>query len=121
MLKPIAICLLLLIYCMANAQHTDVLPHQQLKDTLDKQLAKLKKMSAELDSIQATQLQRLSEHAHNSDSTNMARGIDAFVRLKQGQDKKLTTQLWIKGSFFACMLAVTVVGFLRRKRQKVKG
>lgn len=121
LLKTIFTCLLLLAAAFAKAQHIDTLTNKISKDTLDKQIANMKKMQAKFDSMQAVQLQQLQDKAHVSDSINMARGLDEFVRLKAEQDKKLTTQLWIKGSFFVCMLAVTIVGFVRRKRQKVKG
>lgn len=112
--------LLLGVYA-ANAQHLDTLPNKLSKDTLDKEIANMKKMQADLDSMQAVQLQRLSDKAHESDSINMARGLDEFIRMKKERDAQLTKQLWIKGSFFVCMLAVTIVGLIRRKRQKVKG
>lgn len=92
-----------------------------MQDSIAAGMVKLKQIQADLDSMNARQLQRLKAEAMVHDSINMVRGMDEFVRMQKEKDKKLTQQLWIKGSMFSLMLCVTIVGAVRRRKQKAKG
>ena len=113
--------LLLMISITAVAQHKDTLPHTAMQDSIAAQVAKLRQINADMDSLQAHQLERLKAEAMARDSANMARNMDAWVRQQKENDEKMKRQLWIKGSLFAVMLAVTIVGFVRRRKAKVQG
>jgi len=92
-----------------------------MQDSIAAGMVKLKQIQADLDSMNARQMQRLKDQATVQDSASMARGLDALVRIQKERDKKLTQQLWIKGSMFTVMLCVVIVGAVRRRKQKAKG
>jgi len=92
-----------------------------MQDSIAAGLTNLTQVQANLDSMQAKQLNHLKEEAMMRDSINMARGMDEFVRMQKEKDKRLTQQLWIKGCMFTIMLAVTIAGAVRRRKQKLKG
>jgi len=115
------ICALMLGAFAANAQHLDPLPASLSKDSLDKMVARTQQVKDNLDSLQAHQLEKLRSQQAADDSINLARNMDEYVRMQKEHDAQVKKQLWIKGSLFGVMLVVTVTGFVRRKRQKVKG
>lgn len=114
-------CLLALNCLTVHAQHADTAIHTPMQGSIAAGMVKLKLVQANLDSMQARQLQRLRDEAMVRDSINMVRSMDEFVRMQKEKDQELTRQLWIKGSMFSLMLAVTIVGAVRRRKQKAKG
>jgi len=81
----------------------------------------MRQISADMDSLQAHQLDRLKAEAMQRDSANMVRTMNEFMERKRQEDERMKKQLWFKGGMFTFILAVTIVGVVRRRKQKVKG
>ncbi len=121
MFSKLFCCLAVFAVLTLHAQHKENPGPSALQDSIDKGLAKIKQMQARIDSVDKAQLQKLADKTAASDSANMARGLDEYMAEKKEQDKRMVKQLWIKGSVFVFMLGATIVGFVRRRKQKVKG
>lgn len=78
-------------------------------------------MTDRLDSSFTLHLQKLQEEARVRDSANMIRTMNEFMEKKREEDRRMKKALWFKGGLFLFMLAVTITGVVRRRRQRKQG
>jgi len=84
-------CLLVLTSFTAYARQAETTVHTPMQDSIAAGAAKLKLIQANLDSMQARQLDRLKEESMVRDSINMVRGMDEFVRVQKKKIKSLNS------------------------------
>lgn len=111
--------LLLALCCTAVAQRADT-THAYTRE-IARQIDSFKKIQADMDTLQAQQLKRLTTEAMQRDSISMVNNLNSYMQQQREQNERIKKQLWLKGGIFAMMLVITVVGYVKRRWAKVKG
>lgn len=111
--------LLLALCCTAAAQRADTT--RAYTREIARQIDSLKKIQADMDTLQAQQLKRLTAEAMRRDSISMVNNLNSYMQRQRAQNERIKKQLWLKGGIFAMLLVITVVGYVKRRRAKVKG
>ena len=97
--------------------------HAQLSE---KQLKELHDNVAKMDSTTAKLNESINASIHATDSLNMVRfneqnirNLDAFMAERKEQERKAMQRMYWRIGFGVLMLVVLIVGWTRKKKQKV--
>jgi hypothetical protein len=121
MLRNLFICISFVIACVVQAQK-DTPKSGLIKPlNLDTTLRNLDNINKHSDSMFDAQYDRLRAEQRVQDSINNAKTLDEFMARKREEDKKQVKMLWIRGGAFVLVLAATIFGVVKRRKQQKQG